>query len=328
MRYVICGAGAIGGIIGARLQQQGRQVIFIARDATLDTLRRDGLRLRTPDTDQILAVEAVGHPREAAITADDAVVLAVKSQDTAAALDALADAAPADVPIFCAQNGVANESQALRRFRRVYGMYVYIFGLHLAPGLVHGYTAPCHGVLDLGGYPQGADSLASRVASDLAGAGFDSLCRSDVMRWKHGKLLANLANALHAACGLGADTSDIYAAARAEGEACYRAAGIAWASAEERAQRMAALLPLKQVDGAPFPGGSSWQSLARGTGSIEGDWLNGEITLLGRAHGVPTPVNDFLQQLARRMARERMRPGAMIPDVLRGQLSTAVAVGH
>ena len=46
------------------------------------------------------------------------------------------------------------------------------------------------------------------------------------------------------------------------------------------------------------PGASSWQSLARGTGSIEADYLNGEIVLLGRLHGVATPVNAALQRLA------------------------------
>ena len=43
-------------------------------------------------------------------------------------------------------------------------------------------------------------------------------------------------------------------------------------------------------------GSSTWQSLARGAGGIEVDYLNGEIGLLGRLHGVPTPVNDAVQQ--------------------------------
>jgi hypothetical protein len=45
--------------------------------------------------------------------------------------------------------------------------------------------------------------------------------------------------------------------------------------------------------------------------SIETDYLNGEITLLGRVHGVPTPVNDLLQRLASQMAREGKPPGSM-----------------
>jgi 2-dehydropantoate 2-reductase len=51
--------------------------------------------------------------------------------------------------------------------------------------------------------------------------------------------------------------------------------------------------------------------LARGAGRLEADYLNGEIVLLGRLHGVPTPVNAFLQQLARRLVTERVVPGTM-----------------
>ena len=63
-------------------------------------------------------------------------------------------------------------------------------------------------------------------------------------------------------------------------------------------------------------GGSSWQSLERGTGNIEADWLNGEIVLLGRLHGVPTPVNERLQAVANRMARDRTPAGSIAPEEL------------
>ena len=68
------------------------------------------------------------------------------------------------------------------------------------------------------------------------------------------------------------------------------------------------------VNGAERTGGSSWQSLTRGTGSIEADFLNGEIVLLGREHGVPTPVNEALQRLANRAAADRMPPGSLTPE--------------
>ena len=59
------------------------------------------------------------------------------------------------------------------------------------------------------------------------------------------------------------------------------------------------------------PGGSTTQSLARGTGSIETDWLNGEIVLLGRLHGVPTPANGYFLGLGARLVREGRGPGAV-----------------
>ena len=56
-------------------------------------------------------------------------------------------------------------------------------------------------------------------------------------------------------------------------------------------------------------GGSSWQSLQRGVGAIETDFLNGEIVLLGRLHGIPTPANLTLQHLANELAAGRRPPG-------------------
>jgi 2-dehydropantoate 2-reductase len=69
-----------------------------------------------------------------------------------------------------------------------------------------------------------------------------------------------------------------------------------------------------KINGTERGGGSSWQSLTRGTGSIEADYLNGEIVLLGREFGVPTPVNEVLQRLANQAARERRTPGSLTAD--------------
>ena len=55
---------------------------------------------------------------------------------------------------------------------------------------------------------------------------------------------------------------------------------------------------------------------ARGAGTTESDYLNGETTLLGRLHGVATPVNTALQHLSARMAREGLPPGSVDPAEL------------
>jgi 2-dehydropantoate 2-reductase len=68
------------------------------------------------------------------------------------------------------------------------------------------------------------------------------------------------------------------------------------------------------VNGTERTGGSSWQSLTRGTGSIEADFLNGEIVLLARELGMPAPVNEVLQRLANQAARQRRAPGSITPD--------------
>ena len=48
MRYIIFGAGAIGGVIGARLHRAGKDVVLIARGRHLEAIRQSGLRLETP----------------------------------------------------------------------------------------------------------------------------------------------------------------------------------------------------------------------------------------------------------------------------------------
>jgi 2-dehydropantoate 2-reductase len=166
------------------------------------------------------------------------------------------------------------------------------------------------GTLDVGRYPAGVDATAELVAGVFASSTFESVARPDVMRWKYTKLLSNTANAAEALLGADARRSEVATRARAEGVAVFRAAGIDFASDEEDAARRASLT-LRPAAGQRRGGGSSWQSLARGTGSIEADFLNGEIALLGRLHGVPTPVNAALQRFANQAARERRPPGSL-----------------
>jgi len=67
-------------------------------------------------------------------------------------------------------------------------------------------------------------------------------------------------------------------------------------------------------------GGSTWQSLERRAGSVETDYLNGEIVLLGRQHGVPTPANALLQRLMADAAATGEPAGSMTPEELHARL--------
>ena len=129
------------------------------------------------------------------------------------------------------------------------------------------------------------------------------------MRWKYRKLLMNLANAVEALSGPAGRFSALAKEAQQEGTAALAAAGIDVASAEEDRERRADNLQMAPTSSGEWQGGSSWQSLARGAGSIEAEFLNGEIALLGRLYGVPTPVNALLERLALRAAAERQPPG-------------------
>ena len=311
-RFVVYGAGAIGGTIGGRLFEHGHDVVLVARGAHGEACKRDGLTLRTADGEVTLPVPTVLHPSELTIDPDaDVVVLAMKTQDTADALDALATVAPPSTPIVCAQNGVENERLALRRFAAVHGMCVMLPASHLEAGVVEVSSTPIAGILDVGRYPSGVDATTEEVAATIDTSGFSSQAVPDVMRRKYAKLLMNLGNALDAACGAGARRSPLLAAARDEARACFAAAGIDVASDEEDRARRGDLLQMKPIDGKPRGGGSTWQSLARGTGRTEVDHLNGEVVLLGRLHGIPTPVNELCRQVASELARSSAPPGSV-----------------
>src|SRR5439155_324177 len=191
------------------------EVVLIARGSHYEAIEQRGLRLQSAEEDVILEMAVVDHPSRIAFEADDVVILAMKSQDTQPALDALSGCAPASIAVACAQNGVA------------------------------------------------------------------------------------------AVCGPGARGTGVYGRLRSEAEAALDAAGIDYVGAEEDAQRRGDIMTMRPIEGARRGGGSTWQSLARGLPSVETDYLNGEIVLIGRLHGVPTPVNAAMQWVMRRAAVER-----------------------
>ena len=326
VRYVIFGAGAVGGVIGARLHAAGHPVALVARGAHLDAIRSGGLRLETPTGSEHHAVAAFASMGAAEPSGDDVVILTVKSNDTDAALDQLVAEAPPETPVVCAQNGVANETKALRRFRSVYGLCVILPSQFTEPGIVTQYSSPHAGVLDLGRYPDGVDDTARRIAADLTSATFLSEPHPTIMALKYRKLLMNLSNALDALCGWEARQSPLADRAGAEASACFAAAGIEIQSTADEQARRTAGLHLAPTEAGAHRGSSSWQSLERGTGSIETDYLNGEIVLLGRLHGVPTPVNEALQRLAAEAARTH-RPAGTVPEHVVEQLAGAIAGG-
>ncbi|MEU6760434.1 2-dehydropantoate 2-reductase N-terminal domain-containing protein [Streptomyces sp. NPDC005409] len=317
MRYIIIGAGAVGATIGGRLAQAGGEVVLVARGAHAQALQADGLRLTTADGERVHRLPVVTGPQELGeLRPDDVLLLTVKTQDAIAALDAWGAAEVAGggtaaqrLPLLCAQNGVESERLALRRFARVYGVCVWLPATFLEPGVVSALCAPLTGILHLGRAAGGADAVARAVAADLGKAGFEAPVVEDVMRWKYAKLLGNLGNAIQATTGPQPHPAKAALLLRAvrEGKSAFAAAGIAYASeAEQALARDGKVNPPEGVRG-----GSSWQSLARGTGSVEADYLNGEISLLGRLHGVATPVNDVLRHAANIFAREGLPPGAM-----------------
>lgn len=312
MRFVIVGAGAIGGLVGARLHEHGHDVALVTRGEHRAIIEARGLRVDAPDGEAVLRLPAFESPDAAALTDDDIVLLATKSQHTGEALDAVAGVAPRGIAVACLQNGVANERATPRRFARVQAVRVMVPSTHLEPGVVRAHRAAPTGILDVGRYPDGVDDLTRALSAAFASSDFASEPRPDIMRWKYTKLLMNLGNAIKVLCGPEARGGELFRAARAaraEGRACLAAARIPYASDEEDAERRGQFVPRSTAGGGRVRGGSSWQSAERRTGNVEADYLNGEIVLLGRLHGLPTPVNATLQRLANDLARRRDVPG-------------------
>ena len=327
-RFVIYGAGAVGGGLGALLTQAGHEVVLIARGAHLDALRSDGLELITPDGTDTIPVAAVASPRDAAMSADDVVLLTMKGNDTESALHELEAVADPDTPVVCVQNGVANERAALRRFPNVYGVWTMFPVIHLQPGVVQLRTWPIPAILDIGRYPGGVDENAEMIAAAVESTGCRSTPRPDIMRWKYAKLLGNLVNAVDAIAEPGPTAMEIIAELRAEGQRVLSAAGIEVTADEEVQLRVGDFLrQTAPVEGAGMAGSSSWQSVARGTRSIESDFLNGEIVLLARLHGVPAPINEFVRRVANEFVRDGRPPNSMSDADLRAAFDTAIAPG-
>jgi 2-dehydropantoate 2-reductase len=323
MRFVVYGAGAIGGVVGARLFQHDHEVVLIARGDHYRAIRDAGLRIQDPTGEATLPIPVVDHPRRVEWRGDDIALVAVKSQQTETVLTELATVAPPDLAVVCLQNGVRNEPEALRRFANVYAVPVASPTAHLEPGVVQAYSSPVTGILDIGRYPEGIDDVAVGVSAAFASSTFDSRAIPDVFRWKWRKLITNLGNAVEAAWGAGGRRGTVGQRAAEEGEACLAAAGIDAATTDEDRSRRSDLLKLSRVGNQRRPGGSSWQSLARGAPDIESDYLNGEVVLLGRLHGVPTPVNQLLQRLANQLAATGAKPGSVSPDRLEELLASA-----
>jgi 2-dehydropantoate 2-reductase len=134
--YVVVGAGAIGGTIGARLARGGHDVLLCDADAEhVAAVNERGLTIEGPVEQFTTRVRAVA-PGELP-DGLGAVLLAVKAQHTAAALDAIAPRLAPDGFVVSLQNGI-NEPVIAARIgaERTVGAFVNFGADYLAPGRI------------------------------------------------------------------------------------------------------------------------------------------------------------------------------------------------
>jgi len=331
MRFVIYGAGGVGCTIGGQLHRSGHDVVLIARGAHLAAIKADGLNLRTPAGDFRLPIRAVGHPKDVDWRQDDVVLLTMKTQDTQSALHDLELSAGTGIPVICAQNGIENERLALRRFSNVYAMLIALPATFVDAGEVIASAAPYSGALHAGRYPGGSDLVIETICEAMRGSNFIAEADPQVMRLKHRKLLMNLANGLEIVTGQNAwgasgELGEIVDALRNEATTCFDAAGMDYAPLEEYVARVNSHYKAQPVGGQARTGSSTLQSVMRGHTTVEVDYLNGEIELIGALHNVPTPYNSAVRAMAVEMAAHGMAPGSRTLEDVR-RLAETVASG-
>jgi 2-dehydropantoate 2-reductase len=327
-RYVIIGAGAVGGTLGALLARAGVATVLVARGRHAEVLAIAGMTLRTADGTFHTPVTAASGPEHVRLTDRDVLVFATKTQQLDAALQEWVDQpvfgpnGPNDLvgtagerlPAMTALNGVAAEEKALRYFRRVFGICVWLPAVHLEPGEVIVRAWPVAGQFHTARWPasistQDDADLLSGLAETWTAAGIQVRTPDDVAPWKYNKLLSNLGNAVRALAAEAADTSAVEAALRSEGENVLRHAGIEWVSFEISTAARAHGPSVRTVPGRTTgASNSTWQSLSRNTGNVETDFFNGEIVRIAHRHGITAALNAAVARAARSTVRNGLGP--------------------
>ena len=314
MRFVVYGAGAIGGVVGGRLAEAGHEVVLIARGEHHDAIRDDGLRLVVPDAEPLtLSIPVVSHPAGLDFRDDDVVLMAMKSQHTGKALERAArPARRRRSSVVCVQNGVANEPAALRLFDDVYGVCVVLPALHLEPGVVEALRDTRHR------HPRRRSLPARRRTAG----------REDRRRVRVGHLRVGAARRHHAV-----EVREAAQQPRQRGRSALRSrprgarrapAGVDRGRGRARRRRHrrgdaarrtppAAATASSGVATPParVPAGRRGRAWPGGPGRSRPTTSTARSCCSGRLHDVPTPVNLLLQQLAASAAREGRRPGTL-----------------
>lgn len=106
MKIAIIGAGAIGGLVGAKLALAGEDVTFLVRGKNLQAIRANGIKLVTHDGREHVARDVAATDDYAAAGPQDVVILAMKAHQVEAVLPSLPHLMGPDTVIVPMQNGI------------------------------------------------------------------------------------------------------------------------------------------------------------------------------------------------------------------------------
>jgi 2-dehydropantoate 2-reductase len=315
------GAGAIGTYIGGSLALAGHMVVFVERPAVVEELRQRGLRLdlsvdRRRQSRQAFVVQPTAFVAVASLEDAlkfgpfDLALFALKSFDTAPALEGMRPFAAKLPPILCLSNGVENElllSNALGAEKVIYGTVTSAVGRRAAGDVV---LEKLRGVGIAAGHP-----LSTRLVSAFQDAYLNARLYPDALSMKWSKMLTNLiANATSAILDM--TPAEIYAHPAlyrlemrmlAEALAVMKASKIDVVDLPATPVRLLARLPTLPAVIRPLArrflaGGRGGKmpsfhiDLHSGRGQSEVEWLNGAVVRQGEKVGIPAPVNGVLTQ--------------------------------
>ena len=303
-RYVIIGAGAIGVTLAAELHRSGHPVALIARGAQLQAARADGITYARPHGLSVVDARVYGGPDELQLTGEDLLVLATKTQDAAAALALWSEqpvslaggqqtTAGTALPLLTTQNGLETERVALRHFETVYASVLILAATYVEPGVVVAPSAPSVGIAWIGAFPDRPEPRLQAIARDLRRANLETLVVDDISRVKNAKLAMSSTFVLDALYEPGELRDRAGALVSAETQEILEGAG----GLADLSDDLAQLFPrIRHQDVAGYEswgGTSTWQSLTR-SGSLETDYINGEVVLQARLQGRTAPINQAL----------------------------------
>jgi len=330
-RYIIVGAGGVGATLAAHLHEAGIDHVLVGRGPHIEAIGRDGLRFVVHGEERRVPVVAAASSDDVALTAQDVLVFATKTQDLEAAAKTWAwhstgDVVGADLVAVSLQNGLAADRILARRFDRVVGGTILTPARFLEPGQVVSGAGGAPGVITLGAVPSGRpEPLLEEIVEDLREASYLVEAVEDVRRWQGAKILWSVRNGIEVLGGDEDLKTSLGDAAVAEARRILEAEGIVPAEATERTIDLTAFHPDPEHR---LPAGqqSTWQSFARGASS-EVDHLNGEIAALGVLHRIPTPANRALQRVLGLAERRHEAPGTRDVATVTALLEAALSVG-
>jgi 2-dehydropantoate 2-reductase len=330
MKIAIIGAGAIGGLVGAKLALAGEDVTFIVRGRNLSAIRERGIRLVTADGHEHTALHVQATDDYAAAGPQDVVVLAMKAHQLEPVIASLPHLLGPDTIVVPMQNGIpywyfqkqhgpyegahVNSVDPQGRIAaaiapaRVLGCVVYPASELMAPGVVRHIEGDRFPLGELDG---SVSERVQRVSACFANAGFKAPVLEDIRSEVWLKLWGNLtfnpiSSLTHATlvdiCQYPL-TRELAASMMLEAQAVAHKLGITFR------------VPLeKRIAGAEKVGKhktSMLQDVEAGR-ELEIDALLGSVVELARLTDTPTPHMDSVYALVKLLARTMQEQGGHV----------------